>query len=83
MTTVTLTIDEELLQRAKIGLEQRGLTLDNLFTNALSPYSEGEECIRAYEGLLRRHFFLRPTRPYIMGDTKEPPLLAPKPNWQK
>ena len=30
MTTVTLTVDDELLEKAKAGLEQRGLTLDDL-----------------------------------------------------
>jgi hypothetical protein len=76
MTAVTLNVDEDLLEKAKAGLQQRGLTLEELFSNALTPYAEGEATIREYEGLLRRHFYLRHAKPYTQDEVNEPPLVA-------
>lgn len=71
MTTVTLNIDEDLLEKAKAGLEQRGLSLDEFFSNVLAPYAEGEVSIREYEALSRRHFIVRPAKPLIYNEINE------------
>lgn len=76
MTTVTLNVDKDLLEKATIGLQTRGLTLEQLLINALAPYAAEEATIREYEALLRRHFYLRHVRPYTQDEPKEPPLVA-------
>jgi hypothetical protein len=77
MTAVTLNVDKDLLEKAMIGLQTRGLTLEQLLINALAPYAAGETNVREYEDLLRRHSYLRHVRPDTQDEPKEPPLVAP------
>jgi succinate dehydrogenase flavin-adding protein (antitoxin of CptAB toxin-antitoxin module) len=64
MTTVTLNIDEDLLEKAKKGMRESDVTLDEVVAKALVPYAEDEQDMRDYDELMARLNYVKAAGPY-------------------
>jgi metal-responsive CopG/Arc/MetJ family transcriptional regulator len=63
MTTVTLNIDEALLEKSENGMRDRHVTLDEVVEKAVMPYLEEEQDMREYDELMARLTYVK--RPSI------------------
>ncbi len=71
MTTVTLNIDAVLLEKAKKGMQERDVTLDEVVAKALVPYTEGEQDMQEYDDLMARLRYVKAAGPYTRDEMNE------------
>ena len=71
MTTVTLNIDEALLEKAKNGMREHDVTLEEVIEKALMPYVEEEQDMHEYDELMARLTYVKSAGPYTRDEMNE------------
>jgi len=71
MTTITLNIDNSFLEKAKNGMRDHHVTLEEVVHQALMPYVEEEQDMREYDELVARLSYVKSAGPYTRDEMNE------------
>lgn len=71
MTTVTLNINEALLEKAKNGMRDHHVTLDEVVERAIMPYVKNEQDMREYDEFMAKLRYVKSAGPYTRDEMNE------------